>query len=76
MKRSLTEAAVRKRARTQGFTMKKSRSRSEHWLSDDRGMYMLVDDRNYIVLGERFDADLLTIASYIDEEDYAKQNAA
>src|SRR5262245_59568337 len=54
---SMKESAVRARARARGYEIRKSRDRSIH--ADNLGDYMLVDvDRNFVVLGERFNASL------------------
>ena len=58
------ESTVRVRASRQGYTLRKSRARLS---SDNHGEYMLIDaERNFVVLGERFNATLEQILSYLD----------
>ena len=63
---STTESAIRRRARTRGYVLRKSRARNLHY--DNQGKYMLIRaDGNWLVLGERFDASLEDIARYVDQ---------
>ncbi len=56
--------AVRARARTCGYVIRKSRDRSLH--IDNHGEYMLVaPDRNLVILVERFNATLEEINEYL-----------
>jgi hypothetical protein len=62
---SMTESAVRSRAKTRGFRVYKSRQRSTHF--NNLGKFMLVESfRNMVVLGDRFDASLENISGYLD----------
>jgi len=60
-----SESAVRARAKRLGYSVSKSRDRSVH--SNNVGQFMLCDDRNTVVLGDRFDASLQDIADYLTE---------
>jgi hypothetical protein len=61
---SVTESAVRRRAKARGYYVCKSRDRSTHF--DNHGEYMLVEAyRNLVVLGVRFDASLTEISHYL-----------
>lgn len=58
------ESTIRSRAKMAGYTVYKSRERSEH--VNNYGKYMLVDDhRNLVVLGDRYDATLEQIDEFI-----------
>lgn len=59
-----SESAVRKTARRRGYVVLKSRCQES---CDNHGLYMLADERNYCVLGARFDATLAEIAEYLRE---------
>jgi hypothetical protein len=61
---SVTEKAIRTRARLRGFRVHKSRDRSTH--TNNHGLFLLVDDRNHVVIGDRYDATLAEIASHLD----------
>jgi hypothetical protein len=61
--RSIKESAVRGRASGAGYSVSKSRDRSIH--SNNIGLFMLCDDRNTVVLGDRFDASLQDVADYL-----------
>ena len=62
---SMTESAIRSRAKTRGYWVRKSRQRSTH--GDNHGEFMLMNPyRNCIVLGERFNASLEDISEYLD----------
>jgi hypothetical protein len=59
----LTENTVRARAARRGYVLRKSRAR---FSSDNHGEYMLIDaERNFVVLGERFNASLEEIEIYL-----------
>ncbi|HLO74863.1 MAG TPA: hypothetical protein VK196_00225 [Magnetospirillum sp.] len=62
-----TETTVRKKAAQCGYTLAKSRNRNPCHL-DDAGLYQLVDDRNHVVLGGRFDATLEEVDEYLASE--------
>lgn len=63
--RSMSESAVRARARRMGFEVRKSRDRSIHM--DNLGDFMLVNAAvNGIVLGSRYNATLEEITEYLD----------
>jgi hypothetical protein len=61
------ENRVRRKAGRIGFRVCKSRQQ-EHY--NNQGEYLLADDRNHIVLGDRYDARLADIEAFLD-----KQNA-
>jgi hypothetical protein len=62
---SLNESALRAHAQRAGYAIRKSRDRSIH--GDNFGEYMLVEvDRNFVVLGERFNASLEDITEYLE----------
>ena len=67
---SLNESTVRRRALRRGYQVRKSRtSRS----CDNYGDYMLIDIyKNWVVLGERFNATLENIDAFLRECDEAK----
>lgn len=59
----LKESNVRARAARLGYALRKSRARIS---SDNRGEYMLIDaERNFVVLGERFNATLEDVQTYL-----------
>jgi hypothetical protein len=60
---SMKESAIRGRARSAGYLVCKSRERSTH--CNNHGEFQLVDDRSYVVLGDRFDASLEDISRFI-----------
>jgi hypothetical protein len=60
-----SESVMRRRARRMGYSVSKSRDRSLH--SDNRGQFMLCDERNVVVLGDGFDASLQDVADYLTE---------
>jgi hypothetical protein len=63
-RKATTESAVRSRAKRANYVVRKSRS---HVISSvNRGKFMLMNIRNCIVLGERFNASLEDIAEYLD----------
>lgn len=62
----LVESSVRARARVRGYAVRKSRDRSIH--SNNHGAYRLLDERNMLVLGDRFDASLDEIATWLDKQ--------
>jgi hypothetical protein len=61
----ISESAVRGRARALGYSMSKSRDKSLH--TNNCGEFRLCDDRNTVILGDRFDASLQQIADYLAE---------
>jgi hypothetical protein len=65
---SLSESAVRRRARTRGFMVKKSRQQLH---LNNCGEYMLVDFNNWVMFGERFDATLEDIDKFLSRQDAA-----
>jgi hypothetical protein len=67
-KQSMSESAVRARAKTRGYRVYKSRQRSMHF--NNLGKFMLVESfRGMVVLGDRFDASLERISEYLAELD-------
>jgi hypothetical protein len=60
-----TESAVRKLARRRGYSVSKCRDRMLH--ANNHGEYMLADDRNWIVMGENFDATLEEIKDHLSD---------
>jgi hypothetical protein len=61
---SVTESAVRRRAKARGYYVCKSRDRSTHY--DNQGEYQLIEAyRNLVILGVRFDASLKEISDYL-----------
>jgi hypothetical protein len=58
-----SESAIRTRAGRMGYSVSKSRDRSLH--HNNCGQFMLCDDRNTVVLGDRFDASIQDIAYYL-----------
>jgi hypothetical protein len=59
----LNEKTMRARAARQGYVLRKSRSRVS---SDNHGEYMLIEaERNFVVLGARFNATLEDIQTYL-----------
>ncbi len=58
---------IRRLARGRGYVIRKSRAR-KYLHSDNCGRYMLIEpNRNVVVLGERFDARLDDIETFIDK---------
>jgi len=68
---SLTESAVRGRAKKRGFLLKKSRQRNHVPNFDNHGEYMLVNFNNWVIFGQRFDATLEEIDDYLRRQDAA-----
>jgi hypothetical protein len=63
---SMKESAVRSRALTRGFRIEKSRQQRH---LNNCGEYMLIENnRNLVVLGERYDATLEDIAGYLEDK--------
>jgi hypothetical protein len=58
------ESRVRRKAGRRGYTVNKSRQGLH---CDNHGAFMLADYNNHIVLGDRFDATLDEIESYLSE---------
>jgi hypothetical protein len=65
---SLTESAVRRRARVRGFLLKKSRQQLH---LNNCGEYMLIDFNNWVMFGERYDATLEQIDEFLSRQDAA-----
>jgi hypothetical protein len=61
----LSESTVRSRAVRAGYRVHKSRRMRS---IDNDGEYMLVDSRNWVVLGQRYDASLADIDTFLDNE--------
>ncbi len=59
------ENRIRRLARSRGYVICKSRAR-KYLHGNDRGAYMLMNVRNIVVLGERFDVSLDDIAAFLD----------
>jgi hypothetical protein len=74
MLKSMSESAIRSRANTRGYRVWKSRQRSTHY--NNEGEFMLVNENNCVVLGERFNASLEDIAAYLAELDRGDDVAA
>jgi hypothetical protein len=64
---SLSESAVRSRARRHCYVLRKSRQRRHVPSLNNRGDYMVLDFNNRIVLGERFNATLEDIHEYLSD---------
>lgn len=62
----MSESALRRRANREGYSLRKSRSRSEYPTLDNYGEYMLVEvSSNVSVIGHKFDASLSDIAEFL-----------
>ena len=61
-----TENRVRRKACRMGYAVHKSRARES---LDNYGAFMLVDERNFVCLGTRFDASLEDIEHWLDQPD-------
>lgn len=59
----LSEPALRKRATKLGLRLVKSRARKTHL--HNCGHYMLVDDRNVVVAGERYQLTLNEVHGFL-----------
>jgi hypothetical protein len=59
------ESRVRSLARRRGYWVTKSRARKTVPAINNHGLFMLVDDCNTVVLGERYDATLDEIESFL-----------
>jgi hypothetical protein len=60
------EARLRRAAHRQGFTLRKSRSRT--WSCDDLGGYqIIIADINGIAAGSRFDLDLDDVEHFLTD---------
>jgi hypothetical protein len=59
------ERRLRKIAQKQGLLLRKLRGPLSR---DNRGGYMIVDRRNAVVAGERFDLDLDAVEAWLTEE--------
>ena len=62
------KSRVRRKASRIGYRVYKSRQR-EHY--NNQGEFQLADDHNTVMLGDRFDASLEEIETYIDEQNAA-----
>jgi hypothetical protein len=60
-----TEHRVRQKAKRNGFRITKSRAPPN---LNNHGLFMLADERNHCVLGDRYDATIEEIEAYIDEQ--------
>jgi len=60
----LTERRARRALKKLGIRLHKSRQRTEHL--NNWGHYMLVDDRNCVVAGSRYDMTLEDIAQWLN----------
>jgi hypothetical protein len=60
----IKEDKVRRLARKHGYYVYKSRERKHVPHANNHGEYMLVNDRNGVVLGARYDASLDQIEAY------------
>ena len=70
---TLNESAVRRRALRRDYIVRKSRQRIHVPNVDNHGDYMLIDIyKNWVVLGERFNATLENIDAFLRECDEAK----
>jgi hypothetical protein len=58
------ESRVRRKAARRGYRVYKSRQREHH---NNQGEFMLVNDRGYCVLGDRYDASLADIEAHLAE---------
>ena len=54
---------LRRVAQQQGYTLKKSRAKES---LDNRGGYMIVDENNAIIAGERYDMSIEDVADYLE----------
>jgi hypothetical protein len=60
-----TESGVRRFAARRGYSVTRSRQGES---CDNRGQFMLSDERNRIVLGVKFDASIEAIDAYLKKE--------
>ena len=66
---SAQESRVRRRARREGYIVHKSRAWKHVPNCDNHGEFMLVDaERNYAVLGVRYDATLDDIEAFLTDD--------
>jgi hypothetical protein len=65
------ENRVRRWAARLGYGISKSRAKVLH--VDDYGRYMLWNERNYVVLGQRFDATLEDPEAFLEDEEDSLQ---
>ncbi len=68
VKRPPLESRVRGLARRRGYTVSKSREWKHVPHANNHGEYMLANDRNFVVLGDRFNATLEDIEGFLKEE--------
>ena len=61
------ESSVRRLAKRRGYLVRKSRQQNAHTNS---GEFMLLDRRNRVILGERFDATLEDIDAFLEENPF------
>jgi hypothetical protein len=66
----MTESAVRSLAKRRGFVMRKSRSRNPD--SPEYGGFMLVNDRNVLVIGRDYGETLDDIQDWLTNPDCAE----
>jgi hypothetical protein len=59
----IVESTVRRHAKKAGYIVRKTRWRKDS--CDNHGEYMLVNDRNLVVLGDRYDATLEDIDYFL-----------
>jgi hypothetical protein len=60
------EHCLRQKAKRNGFVVSKSRERAHVPNLNNRGQYQLVNERNTVVLGDKYDASLEEIEEYLD----------
>jgi hypothetical protein len=66
---------VRRKGRSLGYQVRKSREWKHVPNLNNMGEYMLVDNRGFCMLGSRYDASLDEIESYLDEQAAAEAAA-
>jgi hypothetical protein len=65
MSEKIREERARRALRGLGFLLRKDRARSVNL--DHAGEYMIIDDRNCVVAGSRFDWSLDDVESFIED---------
>jgi hypothetical protein len=64
------ESRVRRRASREGYRVCKSRAWKHVPNIDNHGEFMLIEtDRNFVVLGDRYDATLSEIEAFLNDAD-------
>ena len=58
-----SESNIRAKAKRPGYRVEKSRERTIH--SNNQGAFQLINERNYVVLGDRYDASLAEIDAFL-----------